>query len=102
MRRTIFEPEHEDFRESVRGFLPRRPCRKTDEWEAAASSTAAFWRKAAAQGYVAFSAPEELGGPGVDDFRFNAIIDEEVAYTGAVARQLRAGQRHRRRRTCSS
>ncbi len=29
-------------------------------------------------------APESLGGAGVDDFRFNAIINEEVAYTGTV------------------
>ena len=93
--RTIFEPEHEDFRESVRGFLRKEAVPKTEEWEAAGVIDRGFWRKAAEQGFVAFSAPEEHGGLGIDDFRFNAIIDEECAYTGAVDGQLRAGQRHR-------
>ncbi|WP_028066427.1 acyl-CoA dehydrogenase family protein [Solirubrobacter soli] len=84
MRRTIFEPEHEDFRESVRGFLTKEAVPKTEEWEADGVIDRAFWRKAAAQGFVGFSAPEEHGGLGLHDFRFNAIIDEEVAYTGAV------------------
>jgi alkylation response protein AidB-like acyl-CoA dehydrogenase len=84
MRRTIFSPEHEDFREAVRGFLNKEAVPHTAEWEEAGIIDRSFWLKAAAQGYVAFSAPEELGGAGVGDFRFNAILDEEVAYTGAV------------------
>jgi acyl-CoA dehydrogenase len=44
-----------------------------------------FWRKAAAQGLLGFSAPEELGGAGLSDFRFNAVLSEEVAYTGAAS-----------------
>jgi acyl-CoA dehydrogenase len=84
VRRTIFEPEHEDFRESVRGFLRKEAVPRTEQWEAAGVIDRDFWRKAAAQGFVAFSAPEEHGGLGIDDFRFNAIIDEECAYTGAA------------------
>jgi alkylation response protein AidB-like acyl-CoA dehydrogenase len=84
MRRTIFETEHEHFRESVRGFLNKEAVPRTAEWEEAGVVDRDFWRKAADQGFVAFAAPEELGGVGVEDFRFNAIIDEEVAYTGAV------------------
>ena len=84
MRRTIFEPEHDHFRESVRGFLRKEAVPKTEEWEAAGVIDRGFWRKAAEQGFVAFSAPEEHGGLGIDDFRFNAILDEECAYTGAV------------------
>lgn len=84
MKRTIFEPEHDDFRESVRGFLTKEALPRTEEWEQAGVVDRGFWKKAAEQGYVAFAAPEELGGVGVDDFRFNAVIDEEVAYTGAV------------------
>jgi acyl-CoA dehydrogenase len=84
MRRTIFEPEHDDFREAVRGFLNKEAVPHTEEWERAGLVDRAFWTKAAAQGFVGFAAPEALGGAGVDDFRFNAIIDEEVAYSGAV------------------
>jgi alkylation response protein AidB-like acyl-CoA dehydrogenase len=84
MRRTIFESEHDDFREAVRGFLTKEAVPHSEEWEVAGVIDRGFWRKAAAQGFVAFAAPEELGGAGVDDFRFNAIVDEEVAYTGTV------------------
>jgi acyl-CoA dehydrogenase len=84
MRRTIFEPEHDDFRESVRGFLSKEAVPNTEAWEAEGIVDRAFWRKAAAQGFVAFQAPEDLGGAGIDDFRFNAIIDEEAAYTGTA------------------
>jgi alkylation response protein AidB-like acyl-CoA dehydrogenase len=84
MRRTIYGDEHEDFRESVRGFLQKEAAPHTESWEEAGLVSRDFWRKAAAQGYVAFQAPEELGGVGLDDFRFNAVIGEEVAYTGTV------------------
>jgi alkylation response protein AidB-like acyl-CoA dehydrogenase len=84
MRRSIYGDEHEDFRESVRGFLQKEAVPATEEWEEAGLVSRDFWKKAAAQGYVAFQAPEELGGVGLDDFRFNAVIGEEVAYTGTV------------------
>ncbi|MCW3010472.1 MAG: acyl-CoA dehydrogenase [Solirubrobacterales bacterium] len=84
MRRTVFEPEHDAFRESVRGFLMKEAVPRTEEWEANGIIDRAFWRKAAAQGFVAFQAPEELGGAGIDDFRFNVVIDEEAATTGAA------------------
>ncbi|MHB1469317.1 MAG: acyl-CoA dehydrogenase family protein [Solirubrobacteraceae bacterium] len=84
MRRTIFGPEHEDFRESARGFLAREAAPHAEEWEAAGIVDRAFWRRAGAQGLIAFAAPAELGGAGLDDFRFNAILDEEVVATGSV------------------
>ncbi|MCK9249782.1 MAG: acyl-CoA dehydrogenase family protein [Solirubrobacteraceae bacterium] len=82
--RRIFDDEHEQFRESVNGFLTREAVPRTEEWEAAGIIDRPFWRAAAAQGYVGFAAPEELGGAGLDDFRFNAVLDEEVVRTGAV------------------
>jgi acyl-CoA dehydrogenase len=84
VRRSIYEDEHEDFRESVRGFLVKEAVPRTEEWEKSGVVSRDFWRRAAEQGYVAFQAPEELGGVGLVDFRFNAVIGEEVAYTGTV------------------
>jgi acyl-CoA dehydrogenase len=84
LRRTIFEEEHLDFRDSVRKFLIKEAVPHTEDWEAAGLVDHDFWRKAAAQGMVVFAAPEEHGGAGLSDFRFNAIIDEQVALTGAV------------------
>jgi alkylation response protein AidB-like acyl-CoA dehydrogenase len=88
MKRTIFDDVHDDFRASTRGFLEREAVPHTEEWEAAKTVDREFWRKAAAQGLLGFSAPEELGGAGLSDFRFNAVLSEEVAYTGAVGDYL--------------
>jgi len=84
MRRNIFTPEHDDFRESVRGFLQREGVPHRDRWEHEAKIDRVFWKKAAAQGYVGFEAPEELGGLGIDDYRFNAILLEETCYAGLL------------------
>src|SRR3954451_24383088 len=88
MKRTIFDDVHDDFRDAVRRFLLKEAVPHTDEWEAAAAVDRAFWQKAAAQGLVGFAAPEEVGGAGLDDFRFNAVLDEEIAYTGAIGDYL--------------
>lgn len=80
VQRDIFEPEHNAFRESVRGFLAKEAVPHGADWEARGMVDRDFWRKAATQGLVGFAAPERLGGMGIDDFRFNAVIDEEVAY----------------------
>ncbi|MFC9764875.1 acyl-CoA dehydrogenase family protein [Rhodococcus jostii] len=84
MKRTIFEPEHEQFRESVRAFLIKEAVPHSDEWEEAGMVDRDFWRRAAAQGLVGFAAPEEFGGGGLRDFRFNAVLNEEVVRTGTV------------------
>ena len=85
MKRTIFSDVHDDFRASTRGFLEKEAVPATPEWEAAGMVDREFWRKAAAQGLLGFSAPEELGGAGLSDFRFNAVLSEEVAHTGAAS-----------------
>ncbi len=88
MKRTIYDDVHEDFRDSVRRFLEKEAVPHTERWEDAGEVDRAFWPKAAAQGLVCFAAPEELGGAGLSDFRFNAVLDEEIAYTGAVGDYL--------------
>jgi acyl-CoA dehydrogenase len=85
MRRTIFDDEHDAFRASVRTFLKRVAVPHLDEWEKAGIVDRSFWTSAAAAGFVGFEAPEEFGGLGLEDFRFNAIIGEEVAYAGVVS-----------------
>jgi alkylation response protein AidB-like acyl-CoA dehydrogenase len=84
LRRVIFTDEHDEFRASVRGFLQREGAPHAAEWEAAGIIDRSFWKRAAAQGFVGFAAPEEHGGAGVRDFRFNAILDEEVVSTGTI------------------
>ncbi|WP_067862534.1 acyl-CoA dehydrogenase family protein [Nocardia shimofusensis] len=84
MRRTIFATEHEQFRSAVRSFLEKNAVPRTAEWEAAGQVDRGFWKAAAAQGLVGFAAAEEFGGTGLRDFRFNAVLNEEVVRTGTV------------------
>jgi acyl-CoA dehydrogenase len=84
MARDIFEPEHDDFRASVRGFLEREALGLRDRWEQDGQLDRGFWKKAAAQGFVGFEAPEALGGLGLDDYRFNAILLEETCALGLL------------------
>ena len=82
--RTIFDPEHQDFRNAVREFLAREALPKVEQWKRDGIIDREFWKRAAAQGFVAFSADPKHGGLGIRDFRYNAIIEEEVVYAGAA------------------
>ncbi|MBY4575767.1 acyl-CoA dehydrogenase [Gordonia paraffinivorans] len=84
MKRTLFDTEHDQFRDTVRSFLMKAAVPHTAEWEEAGEVSRDFWAAAAAQGLVGFAAPEQYGGGGLRDFRFNAVINEEVVRTGTV------------------
>lgn len=82
MRRTLFSEEHELFRDGFRAFLERSAVPNVELWEDLGHVPGDFWQAAGAEGYVGFEAPEDFGGAGISDFRFNAVIAEEVADSG--------------------
>jgi alkylation response protein AidB-like acyl-CoA dehydrogenase len=82
MRRTLFEPEHVDYRESVRRFVAEEITPHHAAWEREGIVPRELFAKAAAKGMLAMQVPEEFGGSGVDDFRFNQIVSEEVGLSG--------------------
>ncbi|MEU4838222.1 acyl-CoA dehydrogenase family protein [Nocardia testacea] len=77
MERTLFEPEHELFRESYRKFLETHVAPFHDQWAEQGVVDRAVWLEAGKQGFLGMAMPEEYGGGGVKDFRYNAIITEE-------------------------
>ena len=77
-QRTLFEPEHEMFRESFRTFLERHVAPHHDQWEKDKLVDRGVWQEAGKQGFLGMAVPEEFGGGGVDDFRYNTIITEEI------------------------
>ena len=79
--RTIFEPEHEQFRESVRKFLETHAVPFHAQWEKDGQIDPKFWYKAGEMGFLAPSVPEEYGGMGLD-FRYNTVLDEELIKLG--------------------
>ena len=82
MRRTVYEPEHEQFREVVREFIAREVAPHGQAWEQAGIVDREVYRAAGKHGLIGFNVPEEFGGGGVADFRFNAVVSEELAKAG--------------------
>ncbi|HVA59612.1 MAG TPA: acyl-CoA dehydrogenase family protein [Mycobacteriales bacterium] len=81
--RRLFEPEHRLFRESFRDFVGREITPFHRAWEAAGIVDRSAWRAAGTAGFLGIAIPERFGGAGIDDFRFNAIIGEELVRAGA-------------------
>jgi len=82
MTRTLFEPEHEAFREAVGTFLDKEAVPYHEQWEQDGIVDREVWAKAGAQGLLGLQLPEEYGGGGTPDFRFNAVISEEMTSRG--------------------
>jgi alkylation response protein AidB-like acyl-CoA dehydrogenase len=85
MRRDLFEADHELFRDSVREFVEREVVPYVAKWEAQGRVDKEMFRAAGAAGLLGMSIPEEHGGGGVADFRFNAVIVEELIKGDAMA-----------------
>ncbi|MCU1484673.1 MAG: putative acyl-CoA dehydrogenase [Actinomycetia bacterium] len=85
MQRDLFEEEHEMFRASFRTFLEREVCPNVEAWEAAGIADRDLFRRAGEGGFLGIDVPEELGGGGVDDFRYQLVIAEEIQRAGAYA-----------------
>ncbi len=82
MERTLFEPEHEELRASFRAWLDKEVVPHHLEWEAAGIVPHDLFAEAGRHGYVGMNIPEEYGGGGTDDFRYNQVIGEEVQAAG--------------------
>lgn len=82
MKRTIYEPEHEALRSAFRSFLQAEAVPHIEAWEQAGVVSREFVQRAGAQGFLGFEVPEEYGGQGLADFRYNAVMSEEVASSG--------------------
>ncbi|WP_070378297.1 acyl-CoA dehydrogenase family protein [Rhodococcus sp. WMMA185] len=77
MERTLFEPEHELFRQSYKQFLAQYAEPNHARWEEQNIVDRSLWVEAGKQGFLGMAVPEEFGGGGVQDFRYNAIVTEE-------------------------
>lgn len=84
MERRIFEPEHDMFRETARRFYETECVPHSAEWERNGVTAREPWLRAGELGLIGWEAPEKFGGQGVKDFRYNAIMTEEMHATGTV------------------
>jgi alkylation response protein AidB-like acyl-CoA dehydrogenase len=82
MEQRLYEPIHEEFRALCREFLAREAVPHYDGWERAGIVDREVWRKAGAAGLLGMDVDEEYGGGGQRDFRFNAVLIEEIVGNG--------------------
>jgi alkylation response protein AidB-like acyl-CoA dehydrogenase len=88
MQRSLFENEHEQFRASFRRWLDKEVVPHHLEWEEAGIVPREVFQAAGTHGFLGMAVPEEYGGGGVEDFRYNLVIGEEVQATGVNAAGL--------------
>jgi alkylation response protein AidB-like acyl-CoA dehydrogenase len=84
MERDLFDEEHLLFRDTVREFMAREVVPHHAQWEKDGIVPREVWKKAGELGMFGFSVPEEYGGAGVTDFRYNTVIVEEIMRHGAT------------------
>lgn len=82
MKRYCFDEDHNMFRESFRAFLEQEVAPHRAEWREAGIVPREVYLKAGEMGFLIPQAPESLGGLGIDDFRFQQIISEEIGVSG--------------------
>jgi alkylation response protein AidB-like acyl-CoA dehydrogenase len=81
IKRTVFDSEQDMFRDSFRKFLLEEAVPYHEQWEKDGQVSREFWKKAGEMGYLSPTVPEAYGGVEVD-FRYNAVVAEEVSNFG--------------------
>ncbi|MEU6753737.1 acyl-CoA dehydrogenase family protein [Actinomadura nitritigenes] len=82
MRRTLFNEDHEAFRETIRDFIQAEVAPVYEEWEQAGHPPRDFYNKLGELGVFGIQVPEEYGGAGETSFKYQAVISEECARAG--------------------
>jgi acyl-CoA dehydrogenase len=79
--RAVYDEEHQQFRESVRRFTASKIAPDFQRWEDAGIIDRSLWAAAGEAGLLCAQVSEKLGGAG-GDFRHNAVVIEELSYSG--------------------
>lgn len=83
--RDIYTEDHEAFRDACRTFVDRHLMDRREEFAAAHAHPRDVWLEAGKQGLLALDVPERFGGGEAGDFRFNAVLSEELARASMAA-----------------
>ena len=84
LQRDCYDSDHEIFRDSVRSFFERSLVPNIERFEEQHEVDREFWNSCGKAGFLCPTVPEEYGGLGLD-FRYNAVVTEELAYLGSSA-----------------
>jgi alkylation response protein AidB-like acyl-CoA dehydrogenase len=88
LAREVFQAEHQELRESFGRFLDAEIVPHHLEWEAQGCIPREVLRRTGELGFLGPQVPERFGGAGVEDFRFNAVLNEEAARRGLMGYSL--------------
>ena len=92
MRRDVFTDEHESFRALIRDFVAKEVVPQHAAWEKAGRLPREIFEKLGTLGVLGIAIPEEYGGAGIEDYRYNVVLQEEAARAlvtlGTVRTQL--------------
>ncbi|GFG63536.1 acyl-CoA dehydrogenase [Mycobacterium kubicae] len=86
--RLEYTSEHRQFRELVREFVQQTVVPAHEQWERDGQWDRSLFIEAGKLGLLGFSVPEQFGGPGVNDFRYNAIVIDELQRGGAASEAI--------------
>ena len=82
MDRSIFDEDHEMFRDSVRSFMQKEIGPHAERWNKQGIVDREAFLKAGEMGLLCMWVPEEYGGIGMSDFRYEQIVMEETTRFG--------------------
>jgi alkylation response protein AidB-like acyl-CoA dehydrogenase len=88
MDRRHYDEEHRAFGEAFRAFIDKVIAPHYLDWERAGIVPRDLFTEAGRGGFLGMAVPEEYGGGGIDDFRFNQILGEQVAAAAVTATGL--------------
>jgi alkylation response protein AidB-like acyl-CoA dehydrogenase len=85
MRRDLYEPDHEAFREVVQAYVKREVTPNQPRWEQEHIVDRQAWLAAGKQSIIGLLIPERFGGVGTGDFRYRCVVMEELAQACATS-----------------
>jgi alkylation response protein AidB-like acyl-CoA dehydrogenase len=88
MQRKHFDEDHLAFGEAFRAFADKVIVPNYLDWEKAGITPREVFVEAGRSGFLGMQVPEQYGGGGVDDFRFNQMLNEQVAFAGITGSGL--------------
>jgi acyl-CoA dehydrogenase len=83
VRREIFTADHEAFRQLARDVIEKEVVPHYPDWEQAGRMPREMFQRLGEVGLLGVAIPEEFGGAGIIDYRYNAVLQEE-AYRALV------------------
>src|SRR3954471_2298895 len=88
MDRMHYDEDHVAFAEAFRAFADKAIVPNYLDWEKAGITPREVFVEAGRSGFLGMAVPDEYGGGGVGDFRFNQILDEQIAKAGITGTGL--------------